>query len=163
MSKNTKTVKTEKRGPGRPAKQIKWPNGKFTFANLMVRNGVNLTTGKGSFCTKLTLNKALARDLALGKKSVIVRLAETRKPKGGIGRSSFVYELRNKTAQAKPAKRNKTTVTVGTDYEAQKAALLTPTPAVVITTPEPAPVTETPAPVVEQAPVAETTTDPVTA
>lgn len=154
-------TKNINRGPGRPAYEVKWPTSRFTMADLMERNGVNLKTGKGKFCTKLTLVKALARDLAKRGHSFIVKLDETREPnsKSGLGRKTFVYLRRSKLDTLKTARKSTATVNVGTkapkvrtpkvtsttaDYEAQKAALLAPTPAVTIAPePAPAPVAET--------------------
>ena len=85
------------RGPGRPAYQVKWPSCKFTMADLLDKNEVTQNTGKGKFCTKLTLVKALDRDNAKGNDSVIVKLVETREPnsKSGLGRKTFVYVRRS--------------------------------------------------------------------
>lgn len=188
MKKNSKS-----NGPGRPQYEIKWPRGKFTFTDLEIENGVNPKTGKGKNCTTLTLRKGLKRDQAKRGHSVIVCLKDILaepNSKSGLGRKQLVYARRSmaeKYATAKSAPRKaKADVTVdvantptapvdavsqGTvDYEAQKAALLAPTPAVTITPdPTPAPVAEDAAPApeavaAETANVAETATaEPVTA
>jgi len=146
------------RGPGRPAYDIKWPNGKFTFDDLCEANGVNPKTGKGKFCTKLTLRKGIKRDAASRGRSEIVLLKdEQREPnsKSGLGRKTFVYIRRSKLQTLKAASKSTASVNVGTkavkpakvkatkspataavDYEAMKANLLAPMPAVSIT-PEP--------------------------
>jgi len=146
------------RGPGRPAYEVKWPTSKFTMADLMEKNGVNPKTGKGKFCTKLTLVKALARDHAKRGHSFIVKLDETREPnsKSGLGRKTFVYIRRSKLDTLKTASKSTASVNVGTkstktrapkvtsttaDYEATKADLLAPVPAVTIT-PDPTPAPE---------------------
>ena len=146
MKKNNKSS-----GPGRPQYQIKWPSGKFTFADLAIENGVNPKTGKGKNCTKLTLRKGLQRDFVKGDQSVIVRLENTfAEPAGsGIGRKQLVYMRRTQleAKQAKDALKADVHVNVSTiptedavsqstaDYEAQKAALLAPTPVMTIITP----------------------------
>jgi hypothetical protein len=161
-------------GPGRPKYQVKYPNRKFTMTDLMEKNGVNPKSGKGKFCSKLTLVKALVRDSKLGTSSEIVKLDETREPnsKSGMGRKTFVYIKRDKlntvktVAKSAPAKSAKVKVktktkvkpvTTTSDYEAQKAALLAPVPAVTIT-PEP-----TPAPAPEPEPVAVIAPEPAPA
>jgi hypothetical protein len=166
------------RGPGRPAYVPKIPQSKFTFADFMELNGVDFKTGKGPNCSKLTLDKWLKRDKDRKGKSEIVKLDETREPnsKSGLGRKTYVYVRRSKLDTLKSAKvattKTKVSVNVGTatakprkakgvstgtvDYEAQKAALLAPTPAVTIT---PAPVETAP---IAEAPAAETAPEPVT-
>jgi len=136
MSKNAKTNKNG-RGPGRPSYVIKWPTGKFTFQDLEILNGVNPETGKGENCTKLTLRKGMAKDLALKGKSFIVKTDETRKPdsESGLGRKSFVFVRRSKLVAAKAAKK------------AAKTTVLAPV-VTITSTPAPAP---TPAPVAEPA------------
>lgn len=175
MKKNSKS-----NGPGRPQYEIKWPRGKFTFTDLEIENGVNPKTGKCKNCTTLTLRKGLKRDHAKRGHSVIVCLKDILaepNSKSGLGRKQLVYARRSmaeKYATAKSAPRKAkadVSVNVSTapvdavsqstvDYEAQKAALLAPTPAVTITPdPTPAPVAETPAPeavAAETAAVAET-------
>jgi len=162
MSKNKNAKKTDKKGPGRPSYQIKWPTGKFTFTDLMIANEVNPETGKGKFCTKLTLRKGIDKDMFhLDKNgnidkdkprrdSLIVKTDETRPPESGLGRNSFVYVRRSKLQSTKSTK-SKGTSKATVDYEAQKAALLAPV--VDITPPEPV---STPDPVV-------TAPEPVTA
>ena len=162
MKKNSKS-----NGPGRPQYEIKWPRGKFTFTDLEIENGVNPKTGKGKNCTTLTLRKGLKRDQAKRGHSVIVCLKDILaepNSKSGLGRKQPVYARRSvaekyatKTSAPRKAKAD-VTVNVSTtapvdavsqstvDYEAQKAALLAPTPAVTIT---PEPVAETPAPAPE--------------
>ena len=91
------------RGRGRPAYQTKWPIGKFTLTDLMVLNGVNPQTGKGKFCSKLTLIKSLERDRLLKNNSFIVKTDETKKPisESGLGRKCFVYVRRSKLNKSK--------------------------------------------------------------
>lgn len=123
-------------GPGRPAYEVKWPAGKFTFTQLMERNGVNPKSGKGNNCTRLTLYKHL-KAASKGSKSEIVRIKdETRKPnsKTGMGRKAFVYIRREKFNGMKTMTKNtsvknakpKTATNKPVDsYEAMKATLLT--------------------------------------
>ena len=157
------------RGVGRPAYSVKWPNRKFTMQDLMVANGVNPKTGKGKLCTKLTLVKALQRDMFMAdpttgkpdtdrprRTSLIVRVKdETREPnsKSGLGRKTFVYIRRDKLANVtKVAPDAKSPAPKDTmSYESHKAALLTPA---VNIAPEP-----TPAAVTETVPAAETVSE----
>jgi hypothetical protein len=145
-------MKNEKnRGVGRPSYAVKYPNHKFTMSDLMVANGVNPKTGKGKLCTKLTLVKALQRDMFILDKngkpdverprrnSTIVRVKnETRQPNSvsGLGRKTFVYIRRDKLVKSEKT----VTVSIGTkpeskSYEETKAELLGTTPAVEITAP----------------------------
>jgi len=134
-----------KRGPGRPMADITIPNKKFTFAELCEVN---------SHVTALTLRKFLKRDAARkGKSEVVLVKDETREPiakkkaNAGLGRKVFVYIRRSKATALKTARKSNVSVPLSTkttaDYEAQKAALLAPTPAPVAdtTAPTPAPVT----------------------
>lgn len=161
MKKNSKS-----NGPGRPRYSVKWPRGKFTFTDLEIENGVNPKSGKGKECTTLTLRKAVKRELGNRRSGAIVLVKDTLaepNSKSGLGRKQLVYTRRpgvtaqKATAAPRKAKVTAPDVTVNvsqatTDYEAQKAALLAPTPAVTIT-PDPTPAPEaTPAP----EPVAET-------
>ena len=186
--KNSMKKNSKSNDPGRPQYEIKWPRAKFTFTDLEIENGVNPNTGKGKNCTTLTLRKGLKRDQAKRGHSVIVCLKDILaepNSKSGLGRKQLVYARRsmaekyaNKTSAPRKAKAdvpvNVSTAPVDAtsqatvDYEAQKAALLAPTPAVTITPdPTPAPVAEVaPEPVTEAAPVAETapvSAEPVTA
>lgn len=188
-----KSTNDTNRGPGRPKYQPKFPRtDRWTFDDFEAANGVNPKTGKGENCTRLTLNKYLRRNLNIlsedGKtvlrsnpKSDVVRLKDVLadpNSKKGLGRRQYVYTLRSKLA-GRPARKNhkvhKTTdVTVDLsqatkDYEAAKAALLTPdpVPAPALTAdpvPEtacaPSPVTQASAPV---APAVITPTPDVTA
>ena len=186
--KNTNA--NENRGPGRPVYQPKFPAKiKWSFQDFMAVNGVNKTTGKGDNCSKGTLTKNLDRDMyakiptgrnagkpdrnAPIKTSKVVKLDETRAPdcESGLGRRVFVYCLRAKLDQIKPAKEPVSVKTPkvkaakkSAGYEFQKAALLAtdPTPIINIT-PEPTSVevVETSLETVEVAPI--TTTEPVTA
>jgi hypothetical protein len=150
MSKNIKA----NRGPGRPAYQPKFPKSlKWTMADWCEANGINPKTGKGPKCAKLTLIKNMADDmfhtLKNGKpdrsnprrNSLIIQVKdEYREPasKDGLGRKCSVFALRARLAGSKTAKTPRTpkvSVNVGTDYDAVKAALLAPTPAVEITAP----------------------------
>ena len=136
MSKNTKSVK---RGPGRPKAVINIPNKKFTFTDLKEAN---------KHVTPLTLRKFLGRDMFMldeaGKpdrnrprrNSLIVLVRdETREPNHGkgLGRKTFVYLKRTKSAilksapkSAKPAPQSApaiepVTVNVGTAADAPAA------------------------------------------
>lgn len=168
-----KTMKNKNTGVGRPKYNVKWPNRKFTMADLMVANEVNPKTGKGKLCTKLTLVKALQRDMFMldaktGKpdmerprrNSMIVRVKdETREPnsKTGLGRKTYVYIRREKVANVTKDVTKDVTVAKSSpksteSYEAHKAALLAP---VVTIAPAPTPAPAEVAPVAE--PVAEVT------
>jgi hypothetical protein len=165
-------MKNKNNGVGRPKYAVKWPNRKFTMQDLMVANEVNPKTGKGKLCTKLTLVKALQRDMFMAdpttgkpdlerprRTSLIVRVKdETREPnsKTGLGRKTYVYIRREKLANVTKVATVKSPKTEAptVDYETQKSALLSPVPVVSIT-PEPAPV-----PVAEVIPTAP---EPVTA
>lgn len=150
-NKQTETV----RGRGRPCYVIKYPQGKFSFAQLMEHNQVDRKTGKGPLCSKLTLNKGMKTDSLLGIDSIIVRLGELRKPNSekGLGRKCFVYIRRSKLDTLKAVKvatkqrKPKAIETATAEYEATKAALLTPVltiePVETVIQPEPAPVIET--------------------
>lgn len=115
-------------GPGRPSYSVKWPKGKFTFQDLCELNGVNFETGKGKFCTKLTLRKHLAADAARKGKSLIVQLDESREPSSanGLGRKVFVYISRESQKAASDRKAAKASVNVGTAKESTKAPAKTP-------------------------------------
>lgn len=179
-------MKTNKKGPGRPKYNPIIPKGKFTMDEFCVANGVNLNTGKGKLCSRLTLIKFLARDMFHTKagsnkpdhnkprknSSVVLVKDEFSEPnsKDGLGRKAFVY-IRRSTLEAIKARKaskvaKKTTAPAtpavtdsGTDaYEKQKAEILAP--AVTVPAPTPEPVTETTETV---APVTETPTEPVEA
>ena len=164
-------AKNINRGPGRPKYEPVIPKSRFTMTDLCEANGVNLKSGKGKNCSRLTLIKFIARDAKRKGHSLIVRLKDTvaePNSKDGLGRKSFVYQMRSKhdaaktPRKAKPAAPHVVTQTT-VDYESQKAALLAPTPAVVITAPA-APVAPetapTPAPVAEVKAETETVTAP---
>lgn len=179
MSKNKNKSTVANNGPGRPRFTPKIPQGRFTLRKFCEFNGVNPDTGKGDNCSRLTLIQFINRDAAEKKnKSVLVKLPDTVKPHGekGLGRKAFLYCRREKLAtlntkdstKAPKAKASKVSVDVGTstaDYEAQKAALLAPTPAVDITptAPEETPAVAPEAAPAEVAPAAETVTETVTA
>jgi hypothetical protein len=161
--------------PSWPRSQ-EWTFADLMTANGVETNSKSKTFGKGPNCSMLTLRKFMDRDAELKDGSEIVTVMNkdgkpvTCKPnsKSGLGRHALVYSLRNaknsrqltadarklSATGAKPApvarkvtrKAKKTVAAANADYEAQKAALLTPTPAVVITTPAPA-ADATPAPV----------------
>lgn len=145
MNKNA----TKSRGPGRPMYQPVIPKGKFTMADFCEANGVDVKTGKGKNCSKLTLIKFMGRKQ--GKAMIRKVKGELAAPanKNGLGRKSFLYEripgtVATKSTKAvkaaKSTKAPKAAKSTASDYEATKAALLAPTPAVVITpeaTPEP--------------------------
>lgn len=157
MAKNTST------GPGRPSYNVRWPYNKFTFNQLLENNGVNLKTGKGKNCSRLTLFKHLQAETK-GAKSLIVKLKDqTREPnsKKGLGRKAFIFIRRDKLDNGlKTAKRSTVTVKLpsaaksNADYEAQKLALATPTAAEPIAS---EPVIPTPAPIIPVATVQEVT------
>lgn len=147
-----------KNSPGRPKYVPVIPKSRFTMTDFMVANGVNLETGKGKNCSKLTLIKFLARDAKRKGHSTVVRLKDiTAEPnsKDGLGRKALVYQLRTKfeaskaKASAAPAKKvtDKAVKTAAENYETTKAAILAPvaeivpTPAAVVaeTVPEPTP------------------------
>ncbi len=171
--KNTKT-NTKRSGPGRPSYVPKLPRGKFTMTDLCEANEVNLKTGKGPKCSKLTLVKFLAKELANKRTGLVTKVkGETRKPQGdaGLGRKAFLYIRRDAPVKNNLATAAKSPVSVKvapgtTDYEAQKAALGLGNPEPVTITQAPA--EPTPAPVVAESPapaqpeVTETApTDPV--
>ena len=107
MNKNTATVT---QGPGRPKYTPAYPRKKlWTFTDLEDANGVNPNTGKGKFCTTLTLRKFLKRDMfILTKKGKVVRpnpdstvvlmedLQASSNSTKGLGRKQYVYLLRAK-------------------------------------------------------------------
>jgi hypothetical protein len=118
----------------------------------MDKNEVDVNTGKGKFCSKLTLVKGIKRGITDGE---IVKLDETREPnsKLGLGRKTLVYirreyigdsNTRTKSAKSstpavkvapnpvKATVRAKTPTKDVADYDAKKAALLAPTPSVSI-------------------------------
>ncbi len=119
MKKDT----TNTRGPGRPKYTPDYPRKKlWTFTDLEDANGVNPNTGKGKFCTTLTLRKELARDMFLpftsGKRkgkpnrnapnsnSIVVLMEDLQASSNsdkGLGRKQNVYILRAKL-DAKTAK-----------------------------------------------------------
>jgi hypothetical protein len=106
-TKNKSMKKNATRGAGRPKYQPKYPKSKFTMGDFLDANGVNVNTGKGKFCTRLTLVKHLKADQNLGNKSLIVKLDETREPnsKSGLGRKTYVYILRSVLSARKATKR----------------------------------------------------------
>jgi hypothetical protein len=130
MKKQEKVNKVS-RGPGRPQYEIKWPRGKFTFTDLMTLNEVNTQTGKGKFCSKLTLIKGLKRDAKAKSNSLIIQLKGVLAPsnsKSGLGRKQLVYCRRS---MIRTPKNDEVTVDVSQDtkdYETTKAALLAPSP-----------------------------------
>lgn len=114
-SKNSNTVKSVKRGPGRPKYSPKFPRSlRFTFGQLCEVNGVDtrqtLANGKenpeylkGENCTGLTLRKFLKRDKARKNKSNIVLLkGQFGKPdsESGLGKPPSLYCLRERLDEA---------------------------------------------------------------
>ena len=115
-NKNKKSADTNtKRSPGRPKYTPVIPKSRFTVTDLCEANGVDLKTGKGERCSKLTLIKFLARDMyhrfESGKNagkpnydkprsnSTVVLLEDiVAEPnsEAGLGRKSYVYQLRSK-------------------------------------------------------------------
>jgi hypothetical protein len=98
-------MKSNKRSAGRPKYEPIMPKGKFTINDFCESNGVNIKSGKGDKCSKLTLIKFLARDHKRGGKSVIVKLADVvaePNSKAGLGRKAYVYQLRTKVAAPAP-------------------------------------------------------------
>ena len=166
--KTAPTVKYDR--PGRPMYNPVIPRGKFTMTDFCTANGVNPKTGKGKQCSKLTLIKFLGRKQ--GKALVMKVKGETTDPnsKSGLGRKAFLYTRRagvtapkSTIAKTAPKATRKTrkakdvTVNVGispstANYEAQKAALLAPTPAVVTPAPAPTPADEPVAATLEATP-----------
>lgn len=167
MKTNAKTA-PQYDHPGRPAYKPTIPRGRFTMNDLCDENGVNLKTGKGRNCSRLTLVKWVAKQLGNKRSGLIVKVkGETHEPnsKVGLGRKAFVY-LRRAGAKDGLKTSSKSNVSVKmtstADYEKTKAALLgTPVPAVKIASPVAEPVADT-APVVET-PVTATTAPEVTA
>ena len=174
MKKNS----AENTGPGRPRYQMKYPTTKrWTFQDLEETNKVDLETGKGPNCTKLTLTKNMDRDLWIrevlkngkrGKiirsnpKSVAVRLTDIfAEPtsKDGLGRKGYVYSLRAKLdgkvgqpvkgqpAKGQPVKTRKARTPKTTGLS--DATKQYEEIKAILATPTPAPAPETPAPVAE--------------
>jgi hypothetical protein len=170
--KTVATVKTVKVGPGRPKYEPSFPRGnKWTFDQFCQVNGIDLETGKGEFCTILTLRKFLKRDMLTASKrnrsnSLVVDTGELGKvdSDSGLGRKPKLYMLRSKIAALTTTKpvptpkedKKDISVNIGTDqtpidtsatdaYEANKAALLapvTPEPVAVVDIAPTAPVLE---------------------
>jgi hypothetical protein len=147
--------------PGRPAYIPVIPRGRFTMNDLCEENGVNLKSGKGKNCSRLTLVKWVAKQLGNKRSGLIVKVKdETSEPnsKKGLGRKAFLYIRRvvAKDGLKTAAKSNVSVKMTPTteSYEATKAALLgTPAPAVTVAAPTPAaePVTEPVSPTAETA------------
>lgn len=85
-----------KRGAGRPRYVPLIPTGKFSMKDFCVLNGIDILTGKGERCSKLTLVHYLDHDGVLGNNSLIVKLNETVKSASpiGLGRPGFMYQQR---------------------------------------------------------------------
>jgi len=192
-TKNSKQVKSVKRGPGRPKYTPKFPRSlRFTFGDLCNANGVNPDTLKGENCTGLTLRKFLKRDKARkGKSNIVMLKDQCGKPdsKDGLGKPPFLYCLRERLADAqvaapakaskKPlAKASKSSVTVplapdatapvvnavSAETEAYEAQKAALlAPVPIVEISTPAPAPEAPAPVVEVAEVAAAPTPEVAA
>ena len=159
----TKAAKAPKGKPGRPLYVPKFPRKvEWTLKDFCVANEVDPETGKGPRCSKLTLIKWLGRDKARKGRSLVKRLDHTAAPDSekGLGRKAFLFSLREKltndstpdaapdTTDAAPDTTDAAPADVSTataDYEAQKAALLAPAPAVDITTAPEATPEQTPA------------------
>ena len=165
-------MKSNKRSAGRPKYEPIIPKSRFTINDFAEANGVNLKSGKGEKCSKLTLIKFLARDRKRGGKSLIMKLSDTMaepNSTAGLGRKAFVYQLRSKVVATatktkdKARKSKPSGVSAKTQaYESTKAAILAPVADVAPATvaepvtaaaPEVAPVESVPAPAPE-APVA---------
>lgn len=145
-TKATKVTKYDH--PGRPAYLPVIPRGRFTMNDLCATNGVNINTGKGKKCSRLTLVKWVAKQLGNKRSGLIVKVKdETSEPNSskGLGRRAFLYIRRPQKNSLKTASKSNVSVKMNTteDYEKTKAALLTPEP-VVAETPTPEPVTPTP-------------------
>lgn len=118
--------KNIKKSPGRPAYKPVLPKGNFTLADFCESNGVNPDTGKGKFCSKLTLIKWLDRDRFMTdakgnidkdrprRNSLVILLDKTEEPVAhakankGLGRKRLVYCLRNAanaTRTSKPTRK----------------------------------------------------------
>ena len=101
-----KQVKTGKVGPGRPKYEPTFPRtNKWTFNQFCEVNGISLETGKGEFCSVLTLRKYLKRDMftASGRirsNSLVIDTGELAPPSSdtGLGRKSKLLQLRSKIA-----------------------------------------------------------------
>lgn len=91
-STNTET----KRSAGRPKYNPIIPNGKFTFHDFKILNGINPETDQGLRCTSLTLRNYLKRDESLNDNSIIVKLQGVfAVPESGLGRKRDVYIRRD--------------------------------------------------------------------
>lgn len=143
-SKTAKAPKAPKGKAGRPLYVPKFPRKEeWTMNDFCRANEVDVETGKGPRCSKLTLIKWMARDKARKGRSIVKRLDHTAAPssENGLGRKAFLFSLREKLApEATPEVSPEVTPEVTPDnssYEEQKAALLSePTPVISITTPE---------------------------
>lgn len=161
----TKNNSVKHSGPGRPAYKPKFPAKlRWTMTDFQIRNGVDPETGKGEHCSKLTLVKFLARELANRRSGLVIKLkGETAAPSSdsGLGRKAFLHclrsrvnELDEKTPKTKKlATARKSTVSVKLaptpSYEDTKAALGLdkPAPTPVAAAPvAPEPVVTAPAP-----------------
>jgi hypothetical protein len=106
MSNNSKSESEV--GRGRPRNKVSLPQGKFTFKDLEVLNGVTDENGnelpKGQRrMVSLTLRNWIARDTALGDKSLVVKLEEMGKSEGK-GRKPFMFQRRSKWEASQAAK-----------------------------------------------------------
>lgn len=143
-AKTAKTAKAPKGKAGRPLYVPKFPRKEeWTMNDFCRSNEVDVETGKGPRCSKLTLIKWLSRDKARKGRSLVKRLDHTAPPssENGLGRKAFLFSLREKLApEVAPEATPEVTPEVTPDnssYEEQKAALLSePTPVISITTPE---------------------------
>lgn len=96
-----KAAKATKNGPGRPLYVPKFPRkDEWTMNDFCKANSVDVETGKGPNCSKLTLIKWMARDKARKGRSLVKRLDHTAPPssENGLGRKAFLFSLREKLA-----------------------------------------------------------------
>lgn len=87
--------KNSKQGPGRPRYIPALPRKtRFTITDVMVHNGVDMETGKGPKCSKLTVINWKNWDKSKGKNSEMVQLKGTSTKSNseiGLGRKQFVF------------------------------------------------------------------------
>lgn len=109
--------------PGRPAYIPAVPRSRFTMNDLCEANGVNLKSGKGKNCSRLTLVKWVAKQLDNKRSGLIVKVKdETSEPnsKKGLGRKAFLYIRRVAKDGLKTAAKSNVSVKMNptADYEA---------------------------------------------
>lgn len=143
MNKNSKH-----NGPGRPKYQPVYPRtNKWSFNDFQEANGIDLETGKGANCSKLTLRKHLDRDMYnkaghLRPNSLVMLVKGEFAPKSasGKGKRGFLFTLRSKAEAVKPEV--KITAPKAVKTSKPKAAKIKPTAEVTVDVGTPAPVVE---------------------